>query len=133
MEEFAGDADGVELTDWFVAVDSLVAETVDEAGFGEDGVSGGGFEGGLVKERAEVLLIRELEGGIVFVKPVEGQFEGASGVKDGGAGVGMGERFGFGGGIKDVRPFGAKELEVGIVRGQLPIRFSCLAADYGKM
>lgn len=114
MKEFTDDADGVELADGFAAVDGLVAETMDEAGFGEDAVAGGVFEGGLVEQGAEVVLVWELENGIVFEGPVEGQLESASGVEDGGAGIGMGKGFGFGGGIKDVRPFGAKELEVAL-------------------
>jgi hypothetical protein len=76
-------------------------------------LAGEAAEGGVVDEGGEVVLIWGAEGGIVLVEPGDGELEGATGVEAGGAGIGLDEGFGFGGGEVDVGPLGLEEAEVG--------------------
>ena len=97
---------------WAVAVNGEVAEFFDHSDLGEDRWSDGIAEGGLVDVGAEVILIGELETGVVLVKPVDRQLEGAAGVEAGGAGVRVDQLLRLGGGRVDVGPFGLEEIEL---------------------
>ena len=65
-----------------------------------------------VNQCTQVFLIRQLEGGIVFVEPAHRQFERAPRTEAGGAGIGMRQRLGFGGGFANIRPLRTEEGEV---------------------
>jgi hypothetical protein len=87
VEEFANCGQGVGGLNGGVAVNGLITEAREDLRFEEDGLTGGVTEGGFVDEGAEVVLVGEAEGGVVFVGPGDGEFERAAGVEAGGAGV----------------------------------------------
>ena len=64
-------------------------------------------------EGAKMILIRQFERQIVFVQPRHGHFQGAPGVEAGRSRIGVRHAFRFDGGLKQHRPFGLKELEMG--------------------
>jgi hypothetical protein len=94
-------------------VDGDVAEVFDGFDFGDEGGAGELLELGVEYVGGEVVAVGRGEPGVVAVDPVDGEFEGAAGVEAGGAGIGVEEGFGFGGGDVDFGPLGGEVLEVG--------------------
>ncbi len=112
VEEFLEGGDRLLGGDRFVAVDGVVAEATDEVAFGVEGGSDQAFEAGFKEEGGEVGFVGEGEPIVAFKEPVDGGFEGAAAVEAGGAGIGVGALFGFGGSFVETRPFGFEVLEV---------------------
>ena len=83
MEEFAHAGERVGLRHQAMAVHRLVAESGDEHGLVEHRAADGGLEGRLMNERAEIILIRELERRVVLVEPAHSKFQRAPGVETG--------------------------------------------------
>jgi hypothetical protein len=52
-----------------VAVDSAVAERVDNPRLVEDSLSGHLFEGWIMDQSREIVLVREFQGLVMFVEP----------------------------------------------------------------
>ena len=75
MEQLAHGGERVELRDRPVAVHGLIAEPRDDHGLVEHRRAGGRLERGLVDECAEIVLIRELEGGVVLVEPAHRELQ----------------------------------------------------------
>ena len=113
VEEFADGGEGVGFGDGFGGVDGDVAEVFDGFDFGDEGGAGELLELGVEDVGGEVVAVGRGEPGVVAVDPVDGEFEGAAGVEAGGAGIGVEEGFGFGGGDVDFGPLGGEVLEVG--------------------
>ena len=70
------------------------------------------LEGRLVDQRGEVVLIRQLERGVVLVDPRDRQLQRAPGVEAGRARVGVDGRLGLRRGVEDRRPFALEEAEL---------------------
>jgi hypothetical protein len=100
-------------------VDGEVAEFADEVTFAVEGVAEEVFEAGFKYFGAEVVFVGFDE--VVFdaVEPVDGEFEGAAAVEAGGAGVGVGKVFGFGGGFVEFWPLFAEKLKMLAHRSRL--------------
>ena len=81
MEQLAHGHDRIGRLNGLGAVNGLVPELRDEPCLGKHGVASGGLEGGLVDERAQVVLIRQAQRAVVFLGPGHGQFQGAPGIE----------------------------------------------------
>jgi hypothetical protein len=112
VEEFLEGGDRVGYGDGFVAVDGVVAEATDEVTFGVEGGADQAFEAGFKEEGGEIGFVGKGEPIVAFKEPFDGGFKGATTVEAGGAGVGVGALFGFGGGFVEAGPFGFEVLEV---------------------
>jgi hypothetical protein len=112
VEEFLEGGDRVSNGNGFVAVDGVVTEATDEVAFSVEGFTEKAFEAGFKEEAGEVGFVGEGEPIVAFKEPVDGGFEGTAAVEAGGAGVGVGALFGFGGGFVEAGPFGFEVLEV---------------------
>ena len=70
---------------WTAVLPSLAQEL----GLGVDGVGHVVAEAGFVEQGGQVVIVGVLEGGVVAVEPVDGQFQRAAGVEAGAARVGL--------------------------------------------
>src|SRR5882672_9255653 len=68
--------DRISLMNGSVAVDSSVAQGVDQPGLAEDRIARCVLQGRFVDQGAEVVLVGAVEGAVVPEGPVEGQLEG---------------------------------------------------------
>ena len=77
VKQLADRRQRVELPDRLRRVDRLVAQVFDDLGLVEDRGTDGVAEGGLVNQRAEVILVRQRQRGVVAVHPVDRQLQRA--------------------------------------------------------
>lgn len=78
---------------------------------------------GFMDEGSEFILKGFFEGCIVFVHPVDRDFEGIAAVEGAGPWGGEGIFFGIEGGVSELGPFGGKEIEIA-VHWMSPVSFS---------
>src|SRR5579862_4245426 len=95
MEELADGDKRIVRRYGSVAVYGAVAEGDDDAGFVEYGFAGGLFEAGVVDVGGEVVLVGDLQRGVIFVRPANGELERPSGIEAGCSGVGVDGRLGL--------------------------------------
>ena len=69
MKQLAHRGHCVQLLQRLVAVRGQIAQVFDQLGFDEDLLPDGSFEGRLVDERAEIVLIGQLQRGVALVEP----------------------------------------------------------------
>jgi hypothetical protein len=112
MEELGHGGQSVELSNGLVAVDRQVAKIPDESHLGEHRWAGGIAERRLVDQRAQVILIRQLQRRIVLVEPMNHHFQAASGVEARRPRIGIGQGLRLTRRIMQVRPFGYEEGEI---------------------
>ncbi len=67
------------------------------------------LEGRFMDQRAQVVLVGELQGGVVLVKPGHRQLQGAAGIEAGGSRVGVHGRLGLFSGFENGGPFSLKK------------------------
>jgi hypothetical protein len=84
-----------------MAVHRQIPQLIDDPCLVEDSMADGSFEGRLMDESAQVVLVGKLEGTIPLVDPGYRDFERAACVEAGGAGVGMDRVGDFDGGVVD--------------------------------
>src|ERR1041385_80505 len=70
------------------------------------------LKGGLVNQRAKVVVVRQLERGIVFVQPVNCEFETSARIEATSSRVSAGQRFNLHGRFVKLRPFCLEEREI---------------------
>ena len=90
-----------------------IAEAIDEHRFGKDCRACRSLERRLVEKCAQVVLIRELERGVVLVESMHHHFQPAPCVEARGSRIGMRQRLRLARRIVRVRPLGFEEGEVG--------------------
>ena len=112
MEQFAHGNQRVVHRDRAVAVDGAVAERVDHPRLAEHRLARGLLEARLVDQRAQIVLIGQLQRGVVLVGPCHRQLERATGVEARCARVGVHRRLGLAGGLEHGRPFALEEGEM---------------------
>ena len=112
MKEFAHCRQRFELLDGAMPMHGGIAQSIDEHRLGKDRRAGRGFERRLVDERAQVVLIRELERRIVLVEPMHHHFQPAPRVEARRPRIGIGQRLRLARRVVQVRPFGFEEGEV---------------------
>jgi hypothetical protein len=83
MEQLARRRHCVELLHRPVAVDGLVAELVDDPRLAEHRLPHRRLEGRLVDERAQVVLIGQMQRAVVLVRPGHRQLQGTPGIEAG--------------------------------------------------
>jgi hypothetical protein len=111
VEQLAHRHDRVRRLDGAVAVHRLVAELGDQARLLEHRLARHPLEGGFVDERAEVVLVGDLQRRVVLVGPRHEQLERAPRVEARGPRIGIGRLGGAGGRIVHRGPFGREERE----------------------
>ena len=95
------------------ALHRLVTETGDDSRLVEHHLARQFLEGWFMDQRAEVVLVGDLQGGVVLVKPGHRQLQGAAGIEAGGSWVGVHGPFGLSSGFENGGPFSLEEREVG--------------------
>ena len=73
VEELAQSCVRVLLGDGARTVHRLVAQVLDDAALIEDGLAGDVPKAGFVDEGAEVFPVGEMQGGVVFIRPGDGE------------------------------------------------------------
>ena len=112
MEQLAHGDQGIVRRDRAVPVHGAVAQRVDDPRLAEHRLARGLLEAGLVDQRREVVLVRQLERGVVLVRPRHRQLQRAASVEAGGARVRVHSDFRLRRGVEHRRPLALKEGEL---------------------
>src|SRR5262249_29664031 len=112
VEEFPDCGLCVVLVDGPRTMDGRVAKPRDNSGLVEHRIPGRGLECWLMDEGAEVVLVRQAEGGVVLIGPVDENLQCSSGVETSGARIRMRDRFSLQRGLVNIGPFGCEKLKV---------------------
>src|SRR6266705_2232604 len=105
-----------------MAVDSLIAESVDDPRLTEHRLASDTLERRVVDQRAQVILVRQSQGGVSFVRPRHRQLERTTGVETSSARIGVNRFLSLVSRLPDRRPFGLKEGKVAHACPPSPIR-----------
>ena len=112
MEKFPHRRQRVELLHGAMPIHGGIAEAIDEHRLGKDRRARCGFERRLVDERAQVVLIRQLERRIVLVESTHHQLKRTPRLETRRSRIGIRKRLRLARGVMQVGPFGSKEGEV---------------------
>src|SRR3954462_3896599 len=77
MKQLFRGSQSITLSDWLSAMHSEIANFLNRFDFEKEFTREVLLEGRLVNQRAEIIVVRQLEDGIVFIQPVNGEFQRA--------------------------------------------------------